>query len=433
VKATMDILRAMTKASGIKGSRGFADFIASRITIATTQPTLLDMSEHFAQSLNVEMQYVASRKMTAFMQVTPCSDARGMLYWLREHPKFAAAILTLRTPMRKEFEGGKKEDVQTRKEDADIQTQNDYIEIIETIEIIADIDTELGHALPQREKDIPIQMTCLSPLSHGGDKKSGNSTLFRRQEIISTTGKMLSLPYIDGNAPRGVIRDLLADHYLKTLGISDIKGQVHLWFFHALFSGGALEENSQSAKKLSQKLGGNGATKAAGMQEFREMIPPLSLLGSALGNRIIHGHVNVCKFEPVCKEYGTGDIDVSSLLTWTFITRRDDNEERPCDEKSKAMIANSECLKQGTVLFGGIDMGPAMTEIEKSCLGKGLELWKDYGYFGAANRHGLGEIDLQFDSPDGDLYEQYLHDNRLTILTYLEEIGGIHESGQFAV
>ena len=74
-----------------------------------------------------------------------------------------------------------------------------------------------------------------------------------------------------------------------------------------------------------------------------------------------------------------------------------------------------------------------MTEIEKSCLGKGLELWKDYGYFGAANRHGLGEIELQFDAPDGDLYEQYLSDNRLTILTYLEEIGGIHESGQFAV
>ena len=422
VKATMDILRAMTKASGIKGSRGFADFIASRITIATTQPTLFDMAEHFAQSLNVEMQYVASRKMTAFMQVTPCSDARGMLYWLREHPKFAAAILTLKSDKREDAD-----------DHTDVQDTQDYRDIIETIEIIADIDTELGHALPQREKDIPIQMTCLSPLSHGGDKKSGNSTLFRRQEIISTTGKMLSLPYIDGNAPRGVIRDLLADHYLKTLGISDIKGQVHLWFFHALFSGGALEENSQSAKKLSQKLGGNGATKAAGMQEFREMIPPLSLLGSALGNRIIHGHVNVCKFEPVCKEYGTGEIDVASLLTWSFITRRDDNEERPQDEKSKAMIANSECLKQGTVLFGGIDMGPAMTEIEKSCLGKGLELWKDYGYFGAANRHGLGEIDLQFDSPDGDLYEQYLHDNRLTILTYLEEIGGIHESGQFAV
>jgi len=411
----------------------------------------------------VEMQYISPPKLAAFMQVTTHADAGAMLAWLRENAKIAAAILTLKSDKRDDkvtFEviPPPKDDVLIKYQD--VQDTEEYRQILEAIDLPpADQVKNTGHALTQRQHDIPIKMTCLSPLSHGGDMKAGNSTLFRRQQVISTTGCLLTLPYIDGNAPRGLLRDFLGIHLLSSLtdhpfkniqwGIRNPKGlkdtiirffqefsggkPSKLWLYHALFSGGALEENSSAMKKIHQKLGGNGASNAAGIHEFRNMIPMLSVLGSALGNRIINGSINVCKFEPECAEYGTGDLHEFDLMTWNFITRRDDDEDRPLDEKSHAMIANTECLKAGTVLHGGIDYHLIATDVELSCVGKGLELWRDYGFFGAANRHGLGEIRLEFDAPSGDLYESYIADNKAKILQYFEDIGGINESGKLAL
>jgi hypothetical protein len=405
LKRTFDMMRAISKATDIKIHRGFADFLADRIIQAATQADLLGMTERLAALLHTQVEYVGGAKTAAFLRVVNEFDAPAVLSWLRDYPRVAAMILTLKS-------------------------DDDYAASLEQIPIIVSA-MDKGSALPSAGYDIPLTVTCLSPLAHGADTKAGNATIFRRMQVLSTTGQVLTLPFYAGNALRGQMRDLLADHFLASLGLTPNKAQppCHLWFFHALYAGGALEENSEQAKLLGKKLGANGAVRADGIHELRNMIPPLSLLGTALGNRVISGRVNVGDCRPACKEWGNGDIDAAALFEWTYLTRREDHEDHAAGENS-SMIANSECLRAGTVLHGGIDVSDHATPIERACLGKGLALLQQRGYLGAENRRGLGQVTLDItNAPEAAEYDAYLSTRRLDILTYLEEIGAINAPG----
>jgi len=406
LKSTFDMIRAVSKAADIKIHRGFTDFLADRIVQATTQPSLLSMMERLAALLNTEMEYVGGKKIAAFMQHVNAFDAPAVLDWLRDYPRVVAMVV--------------------------MQKDNEiYEECIKDMEVPVSA-MEKGTALPSANPGVAISMTCLSPLAHGADTKAGNATIFRRMQVLSTTGQVLSLPFYAGNALRGQMRDLLADHFLQALGLTPRKDDppCNLWFFHALYAGGALEENSAQAKALSAKLGGNGAVKAEGVHELRDMIPPASVLGTALGNRVSSGRVNFCDFRPQCVEWGNGDIPVGNLFGWTYLTRREDYENHEQGHNS-SMIANTECLKAGTVLKGGIDISAHATDIERACLGKGLSLLQESGYIGAENRRGLGQVQMEIEGlPDTLKYDEYLGKNRLRILEYLEEIGAIQKQGE---
>lgn len=405
LKSTFDMMRAISKAADIKIHRGFADFLADRIIQAATQADLLGTTERLAALLHTQVEYVGGAKTAAFLRVVNEFDAPAVLSWLRDYPRVAAMILTLKS-------------------------EDDYAASLEQIPIVVSA-MEKGTALPSAGYDIPIAVTCLSPLAHGADTKAGNATIFRRMQVLSTTGQVLTLPFYAGNAIRGQMRDLLADHFLTSLGLTPNKAQppCHLWFFHALYAGGALEENSEQAKLLGKKLGANGAVRAEGIHELRNMIPPLSLLGTALGNRVISGRVNVGDCRPACKEWGNGEIDAAALFEWTYLTRREDHEDHAAGENS-SMIANSECLRAGTVLYGGLDVSDHATQIERACLGTGLLLLQERGYLGAENRRGLGQVAIDItNAPDASVYDDYLTSQRLVILAYLEEIGAINASG----
>jgi hypothetical protein len=405
LKSTLDMIRAVSKAAGIKIHRGFTDFLADRIVQATTQPSLLSMMERLAALLNTEMEYVGGKKIAAFMQRVNALDAEAVLDWLRDYPRVVAMVV-----MQKSDEI--------------------YEECIKDLEVPVSI-MEKGTALPSATPGVIIKMTCLSPLAHGADAKAGNATIFRRMQVLSTTGQVLSLPFYAGNALRGQMRDLLADHFLQALDLTPSKDDppCNLWFFHALYAGGALEENSAQAKALSQKLGSSGAVRAEGVHELRDMIQPCSVLGTALGNRVLSGRVNFCDFRPQCAEWGNGDISVGNLFEWTYLTRREDYENHEQGHNS-SMIANTECLKAGTVLAGGIDISTHATDIERACIGKGLAILQSSGYIGAENRRGLGQVQFEIENlPDASKYDEYLEKNRLRILNYLEEIGAIHKQG----
>jgi hypothetical protein len=405
LQSTFDMIRGVSKAADIKIHRSFTDFLADRIVQATTQPTLLSMMERLTALLNTEMEFVGNKKIAAFMQNVHAFDAPAVLDWLREYPRVVAMVV-----MQKD--------------------QEIYEACIKDLEVPISA-MEKGTALPSAIPGIPIRMTCLSPLAHGADRKAGNATIFRRMQIITTTGQVLSLPFYAGNALRGQMRDALADHFLQALGLTPRKDDppCNLWFFHVLYSGGVLEENSAQAKALSKKLGSSGAVRAEGVHELRNMIPPSSVLGTALGNRIPPGRVNFCDFRPQCKEWGNGDIPVGNLFEWTYLTRREDYENHEQGHNS-SMIANTECLKAGTVLVGGVDISAHATDIERACIGKGLSLLKEVGYIGAENRRGLGQVQIEIDGlPDISIYDEYLNKNRLCILEYLEEIGAIQKQG----
>lgn len=295
--------------------------------------------------------------------------------------------------------------------------------------------TDKGHAtINQVSYDIDFEIECLAPLSHGADIKAGNATLFRRAQVLSNTGQVLSLPFYAGNAIRGKMRDLLAVHFLSSLGLEPSKSKppCSLWFFHALYAGGALEENSEQAKTLGKRLGSGGAVNMSGIHEFRDTIPMLSLLGTALGNRILAGRINVADCRPICTEWGTGDQPVGTLFEWQYLTRREDHEAHEQGD-NHSMIANTECLKSGTILKGGIDIAGHITDLEVSCLQKGISLLQEHGYLGAESRRGFGKVNLKahyhdIDTHDG-YYNKYLSDNKKAILEYLENISAIEKQG----
>jgi hypothetical protein len=204
---------------------------------------------------------------------------------------------------------------------------------------------------------------------------------------------------------------------------------VALWFFHALYSGGCLEEDSTAAKSLGSALGANGAVKCSGITRLRDMIPPLSLLGAALGNRIVGGRIHVCDARPRCRQWGTGEQDVSELFDWVYLTRHEDYEAWNKGEGEDAhtgMIANTEVLKAGVILDAGINIGDHVSDLESGCLWRGLELLRDAGRLGAQNARGLGQVAIEVGNcPDAAAYDAYLAEHKTEILEYLASIKAV--------
>lgn len=404
LKATLDIVYELAYSSDIKMKRNFADFLADRIVQATTKHTLLATIERLACLLNSKDINVCET-LVPFMSAINGPDDNNVLNWLREYPKISSMIV--------------------------MQKKEDYLKCIEKIEI-KNFTKEKGVAIVPPNPDIQIILKCLSPLAHGSDIKAGNATIFRRMQLLSSSGEILTLPFYAGNAFRGMMRDILSDSFLSELGFFPRKDNppCNLWFFHALYCGGALEENSEGAKALGKKMGNDGAVKTSGASEFRKMIPPISLLGSALGNRIVPGKCNFVDFRPACTEWGNGNKTVGDLFEWTYLTRREDHENHKQGENS-SMIANTECLKAGTILYGGIDFDLA-NDLEKSCLAAGLEIFKKLGYIGAENRRGLGKVDVEIKSgtfPDKKIYLEYMKKNKEKIIEYLIEINALAKGG----
>jgi len=401
LKAVTDMVRAEKRASQIKVSRNFTDFLADRIVQAGTEPTLLAFIERLSKLLDCDSGYIGGDITAALMRAINNTDANAVLEWVRQYPRIVAMVVSL-------------------KDDADYSGALKQIDV-EPVK-------EKGTALPAREPEAKIAITCESPLAHGADTKAGNAMIFRRCQVLSTTGQVLSLPFYAGNAIRGQMRDLLADDFLSALGLTPRRDKppCKLWFFHALYAGGALEENSAQAKAIAKKLGTSGAIKADGIHELRDMTPHLSALGYALGNRIISGRLNVCDCRPRSVEWGSGETPVASLMEWTYLTRREDHEGHSDDHHS-GMIANTECLRAGTVLDGGLDIHDHATEIERSAIGRGLELLSDRGWLGAENRRGLGQVSISLEhAPSGDTYSEYIAANKDEIIKYLETIGAIN-------
>ncbi len=62
--------------------------------------------------------------------------------------------------------------------------------------------------------------TLTSPLHHGAGT-AGNTSLLRAQDIITPDGRHASVPYVSGNSLRHQLRDALAWHAVRTVGVAD--------------------------------------------------------------------------------------------------------------------------------------------------------------------------------------------------------------------
>ena len=403
IRKTFDMIRSLKKASGIKVSRNFEGFFADRIVHAVTEPTLLDAIERLAKGLDASIEYVGGDRVAKFMEAAHAPDASAVLAWIRQHPRVAAMV-------------------------AGMRNDEDYTNALSVIQITPIDAADDSVVTTQPEYAIKITARMLSPLAHGADNKAGNATLFRRRQTITETGRVLELPFYSGNAIRGQIRDLLADHLLSALGLTPRRDKppVNIWFFHILYAGGVLEEQSKVMDAINKELGKSGSLRTDGLRRLRDMIPSLSTLGSAIGNRIIPGRVYVGDLRPCCREWGNGDMPAAQLMEWSFLTRREDYEGRTAEDNHTGMIANTEVLKAGTVLVGGLDIDGHASEIERAVIARGLQLLVQRGMLGAENRRGMGKAALTIEgAPDAAFYDAWLADNRGAIIEYLNEIGAI--------
>jgi len=399
---TLEMIKQIKIASQIKTKRNFMDFFSDRIRQAVTERTLLKAIERLQGLVSVEITFIGKDRLSKFIAAASQPEAKDVLNWLREYPNLAAMIA---------FMDG-----------------NDAKEAIEQIEVSISQSSEPGHAILRRPFDIEISATCTTPLAHGGDHKAGNASLFRRMDALSNTNYVLNLPYYAGNAIRGQVRDLLADHFLQSLDIMPNKSNppIELWFFHCLYAGGALEEASKATAAIT-KLAGGSAQKAESIKLIRDMMPALSLLGFAVGNRILSGRCGFGDWRPVCQEWGYPNSTVSAggLIEWIFLTRREDHEGHE-DDKNSSMIANTECLKVGTELQGGIDISLHASEIERGALARGLLLLQEKGHIGAENRRDLGGIKVEFEGLlDVEPYDEFLRDKKQDVIDFLNKIEAI--------
>jgi hypothetical protein len=401
----MNVVRFILNNSNMKINRSRSDFLADRIVQAGTEPTLLAFIEKLSKLMDSDLGQLYTASGMEFLRVSGNElESMSILQWIREFSGVAAMIAAL----------------------PKIEMVKEACESIE----VKLYQPGSGLVRDRGSFDINIKITALAPLCHGSDTKAGNATLFRRMDILTEDGSLIKMPFYAGNAFRGEMRDLLADHFLESIGIvpNRTKPPVALWFFYCLYSGGALEDDSKAAKMIGAELGGNGAIKAEGIYRFRDTLPALSLIGCALGNRILPGRVSFIDYLPACLECGNGSMTSSQLMGWTYITRREDYEGHEAGE-NKSMIANTECLKLGTMLDGGVNMFHHISDLEKSALGCGLNLMIRRGHIGAESSRGHGKVKIEIENiPDETMYLEFLKINKDQILEYLNQLGALDAS-----
>lgn len=179
-----------------------------------------------------------------------------------------------------------------------------------------------------------------SPIHHGGDEKNGNIATIRRISWL-VDGQREEVPVISGNSIRGLLRRMIMSDMLDQVGYTLESTKL----YHLLFAGGTLESvDSKDA----------GAINLARKKEIRETLPPLSLLGTAIGNQMIEGKMKCGIAIPVCRELagsirpvvdGVVAAQIGLLLhelqSEDFMTRKDDlHDDRGEDERAHQMIVH---------------------------------------------------------------------------------------------
>lgn len=270
--------------------------------------------------------------------------------------------------------------------------------------------------------------TALSPIHHGGSEDYGTTKLILALPTViinPLTGKeeIDNIPCIHGNAVRGYLRRLLMDDFLTLLDYELDSKKV----YHFLFTGGLLEALDSKDK---------GAINLSRKKEIRELIPPISLLGSALGNQMIQGKLKVGMGDIVCsetkhyiEEYSDYDFSAYNLKGSDFGTRLDDLKEGKTEEDEQAhqMKYEFETLIRGTKFTHEFILEDC-NSVEKACFYRMFQLWEERPYLGGKSGTGYGKVKLDYpeiDSLSDTDYLDYLHDNREEICALLDELVGI--------
>lgn len=266
---------------------------------------------------------------------------------------------------------------------------------------------------------------ALAPLHHGGNEKTGSTPVLRTIMMYDVNSdEIISMPYINGNAIRGKGRRGLMMDFVAQLGLSPDDLPVKL--YHVMFSGGLLESTDDSASVIDLRL----------RRKIRQLLPPLSLLGCAIGNQMIQGKLKIGHAFPLCREYAPYLPDrfkhdprigrsVREYTDDAFDTRRDDlRAKRGSDQQAIQMRIEYECFVPGTAFYHWLALEYPQ-EIEAACLGRFVQLWADMPIMGGKSSSGNGQVRLKYE-PDllsPETYLTFLDDNKDDIVAAINELG----------
>jgi hypothetical protein len=119
--------------------------------------------------------------------------------------------------------------------------------------------------------------TLTGPAFHGADTKTGNVQLFRRHPVPDPlTGRTHEVPFIAGNATRGMLRDLGMGAHLQRLGLRST--DIPTSRAHALLAGGAIEKGADT-----------GTVNNLVRSRARELCPPWDLFAGCIDQQIMSG------------------------------------------------------------------------------------------------------------------------------------------------
>ena len=268
-------------------------------------------------------------------------------------------------------------------------------------------------------------LTALAPLHHGGSEDYGTTKLILALPTViinplNGEEEIDNIPSIHGNAIRGMLRRLLMDDFLTLLDYKLDSKKV----YHFLFTGGLLEALDSKDK---------GAINLDMKKEIRELIPPISLLGSALGNQMIQGKLKVLFADIVCKEtehYITENAShgAYNLKAIDFGTRLDDLKENKTEEEADGKKEQAHQMKYE---FETLIRGTKFTHefiledcdiVERACFCRMLQLWQERPYLGGKSGSGYGMVKLDYSISDLDdsAYLEYLQDRKEEIRGFLD-------------
>lgn len=257
-------------------------------------------------------------------------------------------------------------------------------------------------------------LELVTPLLHFGTEKTGSTPMQRRMTIWDRDQcATVEVPFVNGNAFRGVLRRLIMADFVTCVGYDVESTKLH----HALYTGGQLESTDDNTSSIDMGM----------RKQIIENIPPLGLLGTSIGNQIITGCLSVEHGMPVCSERrwtrtvrgplphdadARWDQPSRMFLNTHFQTRRDDlRADREEDEQAVQMLVEYECLLPGTLLEHGFVLRNA-SPVEAGVLGRGIELWSQFPTIGGKASGGFGQLSLAYDHiPDSSPYLAWCEDH----------------------
>jgi hypothetical protein len=264
-----------------------------------------------------------------------------------------------------------------------------------------------------------------SPLHHGSDENTGVDNTFRRAKHVHPEKGAIELPVVSGNTIRHTLRAALSTHLLQAVGLYE-EDEVPLNVYYVLYSGGALKKGASTR-----------FVEIATRRDVRDMLPHVSLLGTALKGGMMEGKLQIGHAVPYTERsqpllYPSVDQEPGlsthhEALDWYYQTRSKDGEKEEQAEQVDAdgdphqMKYQYEVLAPGTPLhhWTAIDTD---TQREHDAWAKAHQLLHDNATtLGGKEGVGFGQVTWPYTYPDGDAnrYEDYVEDNAEDIRAFL--------------